>query len=187
MGDLSEVWVQAVAREQDLPAIRTGASAVVRIPNMPGAALHGTVAYVGEQVDEKTRTVPLRVLVKNAEKTARSQHEFLLRPGLFTNIQITTGQRNGVPVIPFAAVQADGSETYVFVRSGNPSPREFPKPGTKSEKTKLGVAFERRSVEIGARDGQMVEVIKGLRIGEEVAVENAYLLKSELEKSKLQD
>lgn len=186
VADLSEVWVQAVAHEQDLPGIKSGALALVRIPNMPEAALHGKVTYVGEQVDEKTRTVPLRVLVKNSEKTAGSQKGFLLRPGLFTNIQIQTGRRNDVLVIPLSAVQADGSETYVFVRSGTPL-GDSPKPATKSEKTDSGVSFERRVVELGARDARMVEVIKGLRIGQQIAVENAYLLKSEMEKSKIQD
>jgi cobalt-zinc-cadmium efflux system membrane fusion protein len=186
VADLSEVWVQAVAREQDLPAIRSGASAVVRIPNMPEVALPGKITYVGEQVDEKTRTVPLRVLVRNSEKPAASQKEFLLRPGLFTNIQIETGRKKDVAVIPFAAVQTDGSEAYVFVRRGSPLVQS-PSPGAKSEKTNSGVAFERRGVELGARNGQMVEVIKGLEIGEQIAVENAYLLKSEMEKSKLQD
>jgi len=49
------------------------------------------------------------------------------------------------------------------------------------------VTFERRVVELGARDSSMVEGIKGLRIEEQIAVQNAYLLKSEMEKSKLQD
>jgi cobalt-zinc-cadmium efflux system membrane fusion protein len=186
VADLSEMWVQAVAREQDLPAIKTGASAVVRIPNMPEVALHGKITYIGEQVDEKTRTVPLRVLVRNSEKRGGSQKEFLLRPGLFTNIQIETGRKKDVSLIPFAAVQADGNETYVFVRVRPPSAQSR-NPGAKHEKINPGVAFERRGVELGARDGQMVEVIKGLRMGEQIAVENAYMLKSEMEKSKLQD
>jgi cobalt-zinc-cadmium efflux system membrane fusion protein len=186
VGDLSEVWVQAVAREQDLPGIKTGASAVVRIPNMPEAALHGRVTYVGEQVDEKTRTVPLRVLVKNSKTTAGSHGDFLLRPGLFTLVQIETGRRKDVTVIPFSGVETEGSETYVFVRSGILL-GDSPKPASRSDRTNSVVTFERRVVELGARDSSMVEVIKGLRIEEQIAVRNAYLLKSEMEKSKLQD
>lgn len=186
VADLSEVWVQAVAREQDLPVIKTGASAMVRVPDMPEVALRGKLTYVGEQVDEKTRTVPLRILVRNSEKAAGSRKEFLLRPGLFANIQIETGRKKDVTVIPLAAVQSDGNETYVFVRNVSAA-SQSPRSDSKNEKTNQGVVFERRRVELGARDGQMVEVIKGLQMGEQIAVANAYLLKSETEKSKLQD
>jgi cobalt-zinc-cadmium efflux system membrane fusion protein len=55
------------------------------------------------------------------------------------------------------------------------------------DKAHSAVTFERRAVEFGARDDRFVEVVKGLQIGEQIAVENAYLLKSEIEKSKLED
>jgi membrane fusion protein, heavy metal efflux system len=186
VGDLSEVWIQAVAREQDLPGIRTGASAVVRIPNMPETALRGRVTYVGEQVDEKTRTVPLRVLARNLKTLTGTQQDFLLRPGLFTNIQIETRRRNGVLVIPLAAIQTEGNETFVFVRSAATSP-DVSNPPSRKGKTNSAVTFERRVVELGAKDDRVAEVVKGLHIGELVVVENAYLLKSEMEKSKLED
>lgn len=176
VGDLSEVWVQTVAHEQDLPAIKTGAPAVIRIPNLPDAVLRGKVTYIGEQVDEKTRTVPVRVLATNRSVAGALGKDFVLRPGLFTNIEIETARRKDALVIPFAAVQFEGSESFVFVQlantTGNP---------------KRTVTFERKSVELGARYGQMVEIRNGLKTGDVVANENAYLLKGELEKSKLQD
>lgn len=191
VADLSEVWVQAVAREQDLPAMRVGAPAVVRVSNMPEASLRGRVTYIGQQVDEKTRTVPLRVVVRNSARATGLQGEFLLRPGLFTNIQIETSRRKDALIIPFVAVQTDGSESYVFVRSTAPPTTLTSKPGSngegKTEKNSPVAAFERRGVQLGTRDGRMVEVIKGLRAGEQIAVENAYLLKGELEKSKIED
>jgi cobalt-zinc-cadmium efflux system membrane fusion protein len=91
-----------------------------------------------------------------------------------------------VAVFPFPAVQTDGNETYVFVRSSPQSVQPL-NPGAKNETISSGEAFERRGVELGARDGRMIEVIKGLQVGEQIAVENAYLLKSEMEKYKLQD
>jgi cobalt-zinc-cadmium efflux system membrane fusion protein len=181
VASLSEVWVQAVAHEEDLPRIKTGARAVVRVPNLSEVALSGRVTYIGEQVDEKTRTVPLRILVKNSRATGRAQQDFLLRPGLFTNIQIETGHRNQVLVIPLSAIQTEASETYVFVRSGSPSP------ASNNDKPHPSVTFERRAVELGARAGRVVEVMKGLQLDEQIVVDNAYLLKSEMEKSKLED
>lgn len=176
VGDLSEVWVQTVAHEQDLPAIKTGAPAVIRIPNLPDTVLRGKVTYIGEQVDEKTRTVPLRVLATNRSAAGAPERDFVLRPGLFTNIEIETARRKDALVIPFAAVQSEGSESFVFVQVGNTTGNP-----------KRTVIFERKSVELGARYGQMVEIRNGLKTGDVVANENAYLLKGELEKSKLQD
>ena len=45
---------------------------------------------------------------------------------------------------------------------------------------KAGEAFERRSVLLGTSGGDRVEVRKGLNAGEQVAVDGAFLLKSEL-------
>ena len=45
---------------------------------------------------------------------------------------------------------------------------------------KTGEAFERRGVELGASGGDLVEVRKGLNAGEQVAIDGAFLLKSEL-------
>jgi cobalt-zinc-cadmium efflux system membrane fusion protein len=176
VGDLSEIWVQAVAQEQDLPGIRTGAPAVIRIPNLPDTVFRGRVTYIGEQVDEKTRTVPLRVLATNRSSRGASGKDFVLRPGLFTNIEIETARRKDALVISFAAVQSEGSESFVFVQAGNTTGNP-----------KRTVTFERKSVELGARYGQMVEIRSGLQPGDVIANENAYLLKGELEKSKLQD
>jgi membrane fusion protein, heavy metal efflux system len=176
VGDLSEVWVQAVAQEQDLPGIRTGAPAVIRIPNLPGAVFRGKVTYIGEQVDEKTRTVPLRVLATNRSAGGGSGKDFVLRPGLFTNIEIETARRKDALVIPFSAVQSEGSESFVFVQVGNTTGNP-----------KRMVTFARKSVELGAHYGPMAEIRSGLQPGDVVATENAYLLKGELKKSKLQD
>jgi cobalt-zinc-cadmium efflux system membrane fusion protein len=197
IADLSEVWVQAVAHEQDLRSIRTGMRAIVRIPNMLDAGLRGTVTYIGDQVDEKTRTVALRILAQNrVPKVKGSANEsFLLRPGLFTNIEIETGRRRDVPVIPFSAVQSDGTEQFVFVQTSAPA-EQASKSGARatgksdgSDRTnsKPAIAFERRPVQVGVRDGGLVEIVNGLQPGERVAVENAYLLESELEKSRFQD
>lgn len=176
VGDLSQIWVQAVAQEQDLPGIRTGAPAAIRIPNLPDTVFRGKVTYIGEQVDEKTRTVQLRVLATNRSAGGASGKDFVLRPGLFTNIEIETARSKNALVIPFAAVQSEGIESFVFVQVGNTAGNP-----------KRTVTFERKSVELGARDGPRVEIRNGLRPGDIVVVENAYLLKGELEKSKLQD
>jgi membrane fusion protein, heavy metal efflux system len=188
VADLSEVWVQAVAHEQDLPSLKQGMRTIVRVPTMPDVSVTGKLTYIAQQVDEKSRTVSLRIVARNPSPKASFNQDFLLRPGLFTNIEIETGHRKDALVIPFSAVQSDGSGEFVFVQSSTPT--QAATSGLQPDKRSNGesaVAFERRPVQLGVRYGQLVEVIKGLQIGERVAVENAYLLEGELEKSKMQD
>ena len=69
-------------------------------------------------------------------------------------------------VVPEDAVVRVGRESVVFVASG---PRRF----------------ERREVEIGQRSGGLVEILRGLEVGESVVVEGAFLLKSAASKDSL--
>ena len=48
-----------------------------------------------------------------------------------------------------------------------------------------GAAYQRRPVKLGARDQDVVEILDGITPGERVVVANAYLLKSEFERSKI--
>ncbi len=183
IGDLSSVWVQAVAHEQDLPLIKLGMSAVVQLPNS-GATFAGKVSYIGEQVDEKTRTVPVRVEVRNGyvPGTASKQHRLL--PGLFTTLHIETGRKTNALVVPASAIQSEGAESFVFVQSSVQVSDAAAKTNISGSSN---VAFERRLVEVGTHTGNLVGIVRGLTAGEKIVVENAYLLKSELEKSKVQD
>lgn len=167
VADLSEVWVQAAIYEKDLASVRKGMAAVVRIQAYPELPFPGRVTYVGQKVDERSRTVPLRIAVKNGPAPGGDE-PFTLRPGMFATVDLETARREDVVVVPVAAVQTVGGETAVFVREA-----------------KKGVVFERRVVTTGERDADNVEVVKGLKAGEEVVVENAFLLKSELEKSRI--
>ena len=46
-----------------------------------------------------------------------------------------------------------------------------------------GDAFEARPLELGRSDGEFVEVLSGLMIGERYVVDNSYLIKADIEKS----
>jgi cobalt-zinc-cadmium efflux system membrane fusion protein len=178
VADLSEVWVLAALYEKDLPAVRIGMRGVVHPQGFPEARFEGRVSYIGQQVEKKTRTVPLRLTVKNAPLPG-SANPFALRPEMFTTIDLETSHKRGVPLIPLAAAQTVHGETVVFVPSALPEDvRAF---------DKQSVAFERRVVMLGMREGESVEVTQGLAAGEEVVVDNAYLLKSEFEKAKFVD
>jgi multidrug efflux pump subunit AcrA (membrane-fusion protein) len=141
------------------------------------------VRYVGQRVDEKTRTAHLWLTIKSESGRVPEQKE-ALRPGMFVTVDLELSRREDVLVVPLDAVQTVSGETVVFVQQGPPS-----SDGAAAEE-KAGapprtVTFERRRVELGVRDGGVAEVLKGLQPGELVVIGNAYLLKSEFEKSRI--
>ena len=191
VADLSEVWVQAALYEKDLPAVRIGMRGVVYPQGFPEARFEGRVSHIGQQVEKKTRTVPLRLTVKNGPLPG-STESLALRPELFTTVELETSHKTGVRLVPLAAVQTVRGETVVFVSSAATEP--VPGPGGRHasdrplrDQDHKGMAFERRVVTLGMREGESVEITQGVTAGEEVVVENAYLLKSEFEKSKFAD
>lgn len=108
------------------------------------------------QVDATTRTVMVR-----AEITHGSQN---LLPGVFVEGNLIRGAATQAPSVPESALIRMGSSDYVFVRLDSET-------------------FEARAVEVGRFNGTRYEIHDGLVLGEEVAVQGVFLLKSALLRS----
>ena len=101
-------------------------------------------------VDPASRTLPLTYQVSNEQG--------LLAIGQAVSVRLyTTAQRQAL-TIPLAAVVDDAGNPVVFAQVG-------------------GESFERRSVKLGIRDGDRVEVLQGVSAGERVASRGAYLVR----------
>jgi cobalt-zinc-cadmium efflux system membrane fusion protein len=105
------------------------------------------------QVDATTRTVTVR-----AEITHGSED---LLPGVFVEGHLIRGAASQAPSAPESAVIRMGSSDYVFVRLD-------------------AETFEARPVSVGRFNGTRFEIREGLQLGEEVAVQGVFLLKSAL-------
>ena len=165
VADLSEVWVTAALYDRDLAAVRQGQPATVRVQGLGDAVFKGRVIQVGPGVDEKTRTLPVRIAVRNPA----SANGFALRPGMFATVALETSRKPSALLVPSAAIQTLDGQPVVFV--------ETP--------LSAGAAYQRRPVKLGVRDQDAIEVVEGLSAGDRVVVANAYLLKSEFERSKI--
>ena len=157
VGDLSTLWLIAHASERDAVRVRPGSSARVAIPALPGSSLSGRVASVGSQVEVSSRTIPIRIELANPGG--------ILRPGMSASVWLPVGEGGTVLAVPVAAVQRLQDKWSVFV------PREE------------GV-FEIRTVGRGRDMGGEVEILSGLKQGETVVVEGAFLLRAEAEKAR---
>jgi cobalt-zinc-cadmium efflux system membrane fusion protein len=156
IGDLATLWLTVHAFERDAVRIEKGAAARLTFPALPGQNFSGTVSVVGRHVERDSRTVPVRIVVRNAGSA--------LRPGMSATAALPVGG-SGDPIltVPVAAVQRVRSEWCVFL----------PKDAS---------TFEIRRIGRGRDLAGEVEVLSGLRAGERIVVDGAFLLKAQAER-----
>jgi cobalt-zinc-cadmium efflux system membrane fusion protein len=162
VADLSKLWVIIDIYEKDLGRIKSGTAVKVSTTAYAEKSFRGFISYLGEVMDEKTRTVKARVEVENTNR--------FLKPGMFATVTIDAKgvQTEHAIMLPEEAVFLDGSRNYVFIQTA---------PET----------FEMREIAAGRTLGKRLEVIRGLTKGEPVVVKGAFILKSELKKGELAD
>ena len=151
IADLSRLWVLADVYEFDLPAVRLGVPAALGLSYLPGRTWRGSVTYVAPVVEEKTRTIKVRIEVDNADGA--------LKPEMFADVVLKAGLGRGL-VAPDGALLKTGERTLVFVDHGN------------------GL-LEPRQVQAGPRVAGGVQVLRGLTEGERVVTAANFLLDSE--------
>lgn len=156
IADLSRVWVMAQVFERDAVNVSLESTAHVTLAALPGEEFDGRVALVGGQVDPGSRTVPIRIELANPSGA--------LRPGMSASSRLEVmGQNRTILAVPAAALQRVGERWLAFI-------------------PKAQYEYEMRPVGRGRDLGNDVEVVSGLKAGETVVVEGAFLLKAEAEK-----
>jgi RND family efflux transporter MFP subunit len=150
--DLNTVWVKADIYETDLPQVRVGQVVEVRAESLPGAKLHGRVAFLEPMVNAQTRTTAARIQVANPGMR--------LRPGMFVQARFALTAGENALAVPRSAVVDTGERKLVYVARGN------------------GV-FEAHAVQLGAVADDYYPVQAGLRGGERIVTEGNFLLDSQ--------
>lgn len=157
--NLASVTAQANVSEQDVSRVRVGQLVTVTVTSYPGQRFAGMVQGLGSDLDPKTRTLPVRCLVEN--KGGR------LRPEMFAQITLATDAARPVVILPSTALVADGDDRFVYVADGT--------------------GYRKRPVKASGVSGGRVEVRSGLRDGERVVTNGAFVLDSEAKKGALGD
>jgi cobalt-zinc-cadmium efflux system membrane fusion protein len=155
IADTSHVWVSLDLYEKDLARVHVGQEVEMRTDSRPGEVFRGHVAFIVPVIDEATRTAKVRLEFPNPKG--------VLHAGQLVTARIVADPKqavNEVLAVPRSAIEQVEGKTVVFVQTGE--------------------TFERRNVMLGTSGGDRVEVRKGLTAGEIVAVDGAFLLKSEL-------
>jgi membrane fusion protein, copper/silver efflux system len=151
IADLSHVWVMADVYDSDISAVRVGARADITVASLPGRHWFGAATFISPIVDEKTRTITVRIDVDNQSGA--------LKPDMFGNVLLKTDSGVGL-IVPESAVIDTGDRTLVFV--DGPDGR-----------------IEPREVELGLRLLDGYQVLHGVSKGDRVVTAANFLLDSE--------
>lgn len=154
VADLSTLWVDLHIFGADAQHIVPGVPVTVtRLSD--GATLQTTLERVLPGTATASQSTVARATLENADG--------LWRPGSAVKARITVEQQPAAMAVPVAALQTFRDWQVVFVRVGD--------------------TYEVRPVELGKRDAHQVEVLSGLNAGDQVVVEQSYLVKADIEKS----
>ncbi|HXE37817.1 MAG TPA: efflux RND transporter periplasmic adaptor subunit [Azonexus sp.] len=152
IADVSSVWVQADVFEQDIAAVGVGQTAKIRINAYPGEVFEGRISYVYPTLKAETRTVPVRIELANPKGR--------LKPAMFAEVDIPVAGAASVVTVPNSAVIDTGKRQVVIVQLGEGR-------------------FEPRPVKLGARGGEFVQVLEGVKEGEMVVTSANFLIDAE--------
>lgn len=144
--DLSSVWAQLDGHENDFERISVGQRVLLKSPNLSTFSSEGTISFIDQVINDKTRTYNIRVEVSNESG--------VLKPGMFVQATLEPRESNGLQ-IPASAVLWTGKRSLVYVQITSSS-------------------FELREVEVGQEDSEFYTVLSGLSEGESVVVDGAF-------------
>jgi RND family efflux transporter MFP subunit len=151
VANLSTVWVEADVYEQEMALARVGQRAKVTLDAYPGDSFDGRAIYIYPFVQENTRTVKVRFQFAN--RGGR------LKPGMYANVEIQGREAMGLTV-PANALLDSGTDKVVFVAQGDGY-------------------FTPRTVKVGRNLGDRIEILDGVKEGEQVATGATFFLDSE--------
>lgn len=154
IADLSSLWVDLHIFGADAQHIQPGVPVVVTRMS-DGAAIETTLERVLPGTATASQSTVARATIRNADG--------LWRPGSAVKARITVDRQPAALVVPLSALQVFRDWDVVFIRVGD--------------------AYEVRPLTLGKRDARQVEVLSGLKAGDQVVIEQSYVVKADIEKS----
>jgi membrane fusion protein, heavy metal efflux system len=149
IADPSSVWLLANVREADAGLVKLGQPVEIRVLAYPKRTFKARVTYVAALVDASTHRLPVRAEIENRDGA--------LKPEMFANFRILTGEASESASVPAAAVVYEGEAAHVWVVAGD------------------GL-LELRSIRTGRSSDGLIEVLEGLHPGEKVVTKGGLFI-----------
>lgn len=152
LADLASVWVTADVPEVQAGWIAVGDPTEVSVPALPGIHFEARVDYLYPELVRATRTLKVRVVVRNTQKH--------LRPGMFAAVHFKGTPLEDVLTVPTEAVIKTGTRSVVIVADD-------------------GTHFRPEVVRVGIEHGGRSQILEGLTLGQNVVASGQFLIDSE--------
>lgn len=154
IANLSDLWVDLHVFGRDAQHLRVGSPVIVT--RMSDAVTAETqIERILPSTATASQSTVARARLRNLDG--------LWRPGSAVKARVIVDQTRANLVVPLTALQTSGGEEVVYVQKGE--------------------TYHTRPVRTGRRDADTVEILAGLKPGEQVVVQQSYLIKADIEKS----
>ena len=157
---LDPIYVNFALPQQNLANLRAGQAVQLKADGIPDKVFKGTINAINSAVDSSTRNIQIQATIPNPDH--------VLRSGMFAGVQVLLPSRESVIMVPGTAVQFAPYGDSVFVI------RMLKDPKDPQGKEFLGV--EEQVVTLGKTRGDQIEIVKGLRPGDEIATSGIFKL-----------
>jgi membrane fusion protein, heavy metal efflux system len=149
IADPSSVWLLANVRETDAGLVKLGQAVEVHVLAYPNRMFKAQVTYVAALMDAATHRLPVRAEMENRDGA--------LKPEMFANFRILTGDAAESPAVPQGAVIYEGDSAHVWVLTGDD-------------------LLSLRAIRAGRSDSGLIEVREGLKPDERVVTKGGLFI-----------
>ncbi len=152
LAGIGTVWVTAEVPEAQAALVRIGAPVEARAAAYPDRVLKGSVNALLPEVNAQARTLRVRIVLANPGGA--------LKPGMFATVNFGTPATGSAVLVPAEAVIETGKRSVVIVAAGDGR-------------------FTPVDVDVGRQSGDLIEIRKGIAVGQRVVVSGQFLIDSE--------
>lgn len=152
IADLSNLWLKADIYESELEKVKVGSNAEINFSYNPDKTYSGKITFIYPTVNPKTRTVSVRINVKNSNNE--------LKPHMFGNVVLVGDNLGETPTIPETAVLRSGKRNIVILSLGEGK-------------------FKPVEVKLGLYADGFYQVLKGLKVNDPIVSSGQFMIDSE--------
>jgi cobalt-zinc-cadmium efflux system membrane fusion protein len=158
LADLSTMWIELSIPEDMLSSFKVGNTIEASFNSLPGTKLHGDLIWLASSIEEESRMLKGRAIVKNTD--------FLLKHGMFGKSSLLSELSDKGLYVPVESIQRFNNKSFLFVKLSDD-------------------LYEIRRVVLGSRHDDKIEIIEGVSLHEKVVAAGSFTLKSEFLKSRM--
>lgn len=128
--------------EKDVPRLKIGQECIFKVEAFPGHEFKAQLSVIYPNLEERTRTLQAEALAPNSQ--------LLLKPGMFARVAVNTDKATERVVVPITSLLYENNQVKAFV--------------VEDDKARG------RLVRLGAKYGEYMEIVEGLKGGEQLVV-----------------